>query len=472
MVIRKLSPFKQGSVYIESGWRCRFVPQLSDVFKQTIELADSKRPLAAIEKLEWLSAKLSEPAALTLVRYNCGCLLRSAVGNGVRARACLIQATEQAAKVTNLHDSTKTLWANACENLMLLSLSYEDYEHWADELKRLHPAADILRGQVPKILDRRDRGIPWSQAMAGMAEGYYSRSDPQHDAGMYGDAASTYQLLLAHRKELRLGREDWKRAINEYGRLCLRLSGDTAVAAEKQNPMTDPSESVPIVTDALPLVDEYLKANPNDDLIKEMRRSMEAGARALTELREPPPILEPEEVFGMSHESEFVSGRVGCPKCGYKLRVPAIKCPKCGHQFVSMGVNFLKGVVAGLVVLTVLRYGFSSAPRWLAPLAAVVSGFLVYMFTTIKAVTQVQLEEAVAPKSAARQRQDRIDDIMGWQRSTQVLCRNGHQMKSFEDEGVLLAACPTCGIVKPYPGTMALMTDINRVAGKYDNFDL
>jgi len=45
-------------------------------------------------------------------------------------------------------------------------------------------------------------------------------------------------------------------------------------------------------------------------------------------------------------------------------------------------------------------------------------------------------------------------------------------MKSFEDEGVLLAACPTCGIVKPYPGTMALMTDINRVAAKYDNFDL
>ena len=448
------------------------MPKLFDILEEVEQLVDAKRPLAAIQMLEPIPAKVSDPATRGMVLYNLGCLYRSSVGNGVRGRSCFIEVCEQAARAPVLHDTIRTLWSNACENLMLLSLSYDEYVRWAAELRRLHPSADILRGQVPQIIALRDRGLPWSHAMATMAEGYYSRSDPQHDVGMYGDAASLFHLLLTHRKELRLGWEDWKRAVNEYGRLCLRLGADTALAAEKKNPMIVPREFVPIVADALPTVEEYLNANPKDAAIGEMRDSMQQWVRGLSEAEVPQPIFEQDDVFGASGESEFVSTRMGCAKCGQKIEMPVFKCPKCGHQLVRMPVVVMKAVLVGIAAFFAVRYAFASAPVWVPPLAGLVLGNFALMWATAKDIARQQLAGATTrTKSPTVQRQEKINEMLGIRRTSEVRCRNGHKMRSFEDEGVLLAVCPECGIVKPYPGTMARMADINRVAAKYDNFD-
>lgn len=446
--------------------------KLFDILEKAEQLADAKRPLAAIQMLEPIPAKVSDPATRGMVLYNLGCLYRSSVGNGVRGKSYFIEVCEQAAKAPVLHDTIRTLWSNACENLMLLSLSYDEYVRWADKLRRLRPSADILRGQVPQIISLRDRGLPWSHAISTMTESYYSRSDPQHDVGMYGDAASLFHLLLTHRKELRLGREDWMRAVNEYGRLCLRLGDDMVVSAKKKNPMIVPREFVPIVEDALPLVEEYLNANPKDVAIREMRDDMRQWVRGLSEVEVPPPVFGRDEVYRAITEREFVSTDMRCSNCGHKIEMPVFKCPKCGYQLIRMQIVVMKALLVGIAVFFAVRYAFPSAPIWVPLLAALVLGNFAFMRATAKEIAgQRQGAATTQTKSAAVQRQEKIDEMLGVRRTSEVLCRNGHQMRSFEDEGVLLASCPECGIVKPYPGTMARMTDISRVAAKYDNFE-
>lgn len=422
--------------------------------------------------LEPIPERVSDPANRGVVLYNLGCLYRSSVGNGVRGRKYFIAACEQFAKAPVIHEAIKSLWPNAYENLMLLSLSYEEYSRWAGELRRLHPSADILRGQVPEIVGLRDRGMPWRQAMETIACGYYSRSQPQHDVGMYADAASLFHLLLTHRKELRVGREDWKRAVTEYGTLCLRLGADTALDTEKKNPMIDAREFVPIVKDALPLVEEYLTANPKDAAIAGLRDSMRQWVRGLTEAKLPPPVFDQDDVSKASGESEFVSARIRCSKCGQKVDMPVFKCPKCGHQVVRMPDVLLKALLVGIAVFLGIQYAFPSAPGWVSPLAALVLGNFAFMWAAAKEIVRSQAATATPrTKSAAVQRQEHIDEMLGIQRISKVRCRNGHEMRSFEDEGVLLAACPECRIVKPYPGTMARMSDLTRVAAKFDNFE-
>jgi hypothetical protein len=414
------------------------VPKLSAILEEIHQLIDAKRPLKAVEALELLLPNVSRPGAKGLILYNLGCLYRSSLGDGVRGRSCFMKVCEQAAMVSPPDEMSNTLWSNSCENLMILSLSYDEYSRWAGELRRLRPAADILRGQVPEVTVFRDRGFPWSHAMETMAQGYYSRQDPRRDMGMYGDAASIFHLLLTYRKELRLSQIDWMSAVNEYGRLCLRLGSDTALSAEKKNPMILPAESAPIVAAALPVVDQYLSANPKDSSIKLMRDNMQEWVRRISEAAVP--------------QSDY--GREG-----------SLENEGC-NQFLSINLVLLKSLLKGAVVYFTIRLVFPSAPGWLPAVAA----FLVGNFAFISKV------RAIAPRtkptrSAAVQRQERIDAIMGMQRRTEVLCRNGHKMRAFEDEGVLLVACPDCGIVKPYPGTMARTTDLYRIAAKYDNFD-
>jgi hypothetical protein len=255
---------------------------------------------------------------------------------------------------------------------------------------------------------------------------------------MYGDAASIFHLLLTYRKELRLNQVDWMSAVNEYGRLCLRLGSDTALSAKKKNPMTVPAESAPIVTAALPVVDQYLSANPKDSSIKRMRDNMQEWVRRISEA------AVPQSNYGQEGSLE----NEGC------------------NQVLSINLVLLKSLFKGAVVYFAIRLAFPSAPGWLPAVAAFLAGNFAFIFAV-----RAMAPQAKPSRSATVQRQERIDAIMGMRSRTEILCRNGHKMRSFEDEGVLLAACPECGIVRPYPGTMARTTDLYRIAAKYDNFD-
>lgn len=440
------------------------MPTPSEVLAEAKRLSDAKRPLAAISKLEPLLPKISDAATRAMICFNLGVQHWSQVGDGVRAKFHFLASYEESTKTDPNSQVAQVLQPNACENLMVLSTSYEEYDRWAEILRKLRPNAPILSGQRPRIIESRDKGIPWSKAMSGIAHGYYNRADPQHDAGQYGQAASIYHLLLMHRRELRVTREEWARAAYEYGVLRFRLGPDTLKAAKQSNPTVDPREFSPIVKDALPLVQECFSANPNDPNIKSLIGHMEDWVLKL-EHAEPPPEF---ELKGAQASSGGDSRVMRCPGCHKQVTMSAFECPSCGLRLKQLPLAFLKTLAFSAVAFFGIRYAFADVPVWVAPLVALVAFF----GFTGRAISRLQTAPSPPPsRSAAVHRQEKIDELLGTQRRAEVFCRRGHKMRSLEDEGVLLATCPDCGIVKPYPGCPALLEDIMRVAVKYDNFE-
>jgi len=400
----------------------------------------ASRPLAAITLLESVCEKIREHDAKGLVLYNIGCLYRSTMGDGVNARKYLLGACEELALIAD-SNAARNIRPNALENLMILSLSYDEYAAHANELRRLKPAADILRGQLPLIEKSREEGHAWFEVMDDIAHTYYDRGNAQRDAGLYGEGAAVFQLLLVNRKALRVNREGWRRALLEYGNLCLRLGADTSLRAEKQNPAANPQESVPIVGAALLFVDEYVAANQNDKDAVFLRDSMRKWVKGLSEAEPPPP-------FALN-----AGGDAG--------EAPPMR----------MHVVLFKSIVAAVAAYYATGWIFASAPVWVAVVDALVASTVVFWLAAFAETIRSMSGAPAVHKSAALRRQEKIDRMIGLRRPSVVFCSNGHRMEPFESEGVLLAMCPACGIVKPYPGTMALMSDIERVAGKFDHFE-
>lgn len=448
------------------------MPPFLDVLKKFEEYADSKRPFAATSLLNGVLGGITDPAALGFARYNLGCLYRGAIGDGVTARSSFIAVNEIFAGLGTLPDHIKQFWPNACENLMLLSLSYDEYDKWAGEVRRLAPSADILRGQVPQIVAMRERGLPWHEAMEEIARGYYSLSNPQRDHQMYGDAASLYHLILTHRKELRVDRQGWTRAIDEYVNLTQRLGADTAAQARRLNPLLDLREFVPMCVAPFSLMDEYLSANVGHAGVMKLRDNMRTWAKALTEGPPRELVFEKRGAPDAGRAPVDVSLRMRCSECGHQLEGPAASCPKCGHKLIRVWFVLLKFAGVGVAAGAGIRFFFSSAPVWVAPVVALALATIELMAGFAHEITRQQaLGGTPSTKSVAVERQERIDEMLGTRRTREILCRNGHKMRTFEDEGVLLTACPECGIVKSLPGTMARMTDINRVAWHYEKFE-
>ena len=188
------------------------------------------------------------------------------IGNGARAWEFHLLTVAEAEKhgVSKVEQVLPRMVANACENLMFLSLAYEEYFAWADRLRKLQPAAAVLGGMVPHIKEAQERGLPWSLTFEGFAQQCYDRNDPGKDRGEYARAVSTYHLLLINRKAMRLPREAWTRITYEYGALALRVSDDAAKAMEHAREPMDPREFIFVVADAKPPVDECMAANPSD----------------------------------------------------------------------------------------------------------------------------------------------------------------------------------------------------------------
>lgn len=165
--------------------------------------------------------------------------------------------------------------ANALENAMLCALSFDEFENLAARLHALTPGVPILTGLVPEVRESRERGDSWSDRLFSLAGSYYNRNDPRQDAGRYGEAKSTYHLILAHRRELRVSREDWRMALFEYCALSMRMASDCMKARGGDSDSHSTEEFLPILTEAIPLADEYLTLNSGDDDLKKVSRDME-----------------------------------------------------------------------------------------------------------------------------------------------------------------------------------------------------
>ncbi|MDD2737078.1 MAG: hypothetical protein PHF56_24350 [Desulfuromonadaceae bacterium] len=247
-----------------------------------VDLSDKNRFRSALAVLQEANDASTHPIQSLICTYNLGAIQWSQVGNGQAARELFLEAIRiaKSGQVPVNNDVVSTILGNSCENLMLLSLSYEEYEDWSRQLRELQPTNDILRGQVPKFLNARDEGLPWSDMLQHVAMSYYNRNDPKTDIGRYGCGAATWHLLLANRNEQnklrnwRILREDWQIAVYEFGALTMRIASDAMLVMEKSSQGGDLTECMFIVEPAVTFVDEYLAVDPNDELIGKLKSNL------------------------------------------------------------------------------------------------------------------------------------------------------------------------------------------------------
>ena len=247
------------------------------IMDHAINKLDSGRFRSGIAEMQEAFLAGQNPESRILGAYNVATAYWATLGNGENAVNYYRKLVEEAEKtgVSNLTGDSIAMLGNSYENLMHLSLSYQEYFEWAEKLRAVQPQDDILRGMVPNIKKEQEGGFPWSQILEGLAHLCYNRSDPSKDRGEYARAVSTYMIILRNRKALRLDREAWGRITYEFGTLSLRMASDAMVKMDRAKIPPDPEEYIFLVQDAKVFVDDSHSANPAEPIVKTLVENME-----------------------------------------------------------------------------------------------------------------------------------------------------------------------------------------------------
>lgn len=249
-------------------------PTYEQLWQAGEKLADAKRMQSAKVKFDAILSLDMAPDDRALALYNTGAFYLEHLGDGIQARhfyEATVNHYEENPQLKSDFGVRKFLgWAY--ENLMILSLSYQEYDDWAEKLRAVSPEEGILQGQVPVIHEKQEAGMPWSDMMRMISGSCYNRNDPANDPGKYGFGAGVLQLLLENRKRLRLSREDWSTALYEYGALMQKMSMVSLRAMEVQENI-DAHECKFYIDNARSRVDEYLATNQPNEVIQKLSTS-------------------------------------------------------------------------------------------------------------------------------------------------------------------------------------------------------
>ncbi len=351
-------------------------------------LIDATRPTPAVAAFEQARAQATTPWVRVLASYNAGAVNWDRLGNGLAARKAFLEAASLEGPD---YDEPRLLMmrSNALENLMLSALSFEEFYAFADRLRALTPAAPVLGGLSPVAEELRDSGAPWSHMMVHLATMNYFRGDPTRDRGRYGVARATYHLVLAHRKALRLSREDWRMVVYEFCALSMRMTADYTKARgdDDEHP---PDEYLPVLVDALPYVDEYLAALSGDQAIREIRGNMAKMIEHAQEgwlARQHTAGATSDVPFGRASSPRLVAR---CRQCHQDLDNPLVPCPSCGTPspvpMTTAGITLAVAVTGGLAAWQLLAsYGL------VIRLAAGIAAALFLLFLVGPVVFQASL---------------------------------------------------------------------------------
>jgi len=227
-------------------------------------MLEHRRPIAA--RNTYLKCLESWPEHASLLRYNLGALERSETGNGLKAREYFTTVAagprdDDAARSNP--ETMRQLLANSYENLMVLSLSYEEYYSWADKLESLQPDNPILTVNRPDTKQAEDRGHPWRACLETLTAGYWNQ-DHSADPGQYGNAASTFHLLLHHRSKLRLSRDQQTGAAFMYSASIARVHSACGMAMQSRYGFVNRADFDDIAAEAIPFVKDYCDHDPSD----------------------------------------------------------------------------------------------------------------------------------------------------------------------------------------------------------------
>jgi tetratricopeptide (TPR) repeat protein len=342
------------------------MPLRTDEFMKTAEnYSDLKLTGTVIRMYEAALKGTHDPALILYCTYNLGVVHLSLAGNGeeaIRYFKDTLFICEYDARVMYMPYS-RPFKENACENLMILSLSYEEYIENAEKLRGIKPDADILKGQYPAVMKMRDSGHPWSYAMMVFAQTYYNRNDPRLDSGMYGNALSLYQLILANRRVLRVSKDDMATVMFEYCALMLRHVSDSIKIVEKSRMRIEPNDYLFMMEKACGYYDEYITANqPNEDL-KNAFNGLRKFTDDLRAMKEEGPGSRNGSPQRTAREDPIAAkltklSNIKCPHCGYQPVDLTKPCPHCGKPIglkKRAGISCLLTLIifAGIIFLIV-----------------------------------------------------------------------------------------------------------------------
>lgn len=349
---------------------------LTKMAEDAEKLLDQGRILPALELLKQARSMTGIASRKLLFTYNIGAIYWDKLGDGMSARieytaAAGIEAEPAAASISRI------LRANALENLMLSAVSYEEFDNFTARLRALAPEMPVVSGLPPDLHKMRDEGRPWSDAMYHLAISNYDRNNPATDRGRYGVGKSTFHIMLATRKQQRLSREDWRTTVNEYTILAIRMASDCLHLRGGDNDRNPPEEYLPILTDALPFIDEYLEASPGDDDMHKRRSDMQT---MISNMRGRWAAISRGASTGSGNAESGSTSGYRCRRCHKPLPDPTESCPACGTAapIMMLGPMIFLGS-AGAAALTWKLLG--ARAMWERGLIA--AGAAIFVFVVI-----------------------------------------------------------------------------------------
>ncbi len=349
---------------------------LTKMTEDAEKLLDQGRILPALELLKQARSMTSIPSRRLLFTYNIGAIYWDKLGDGMSARS---EYTAAAGIETEpgSESMSRMLRANALENLMLSAVSYTEFDDFTARLRALAPEMTVVSGLPPDLHRMRDEGRPWSDALYQLATTNYDRNNPTMDRGRYGVGKATFHIMLVTRKQQRLSREDWRSAIHEYTVLAIRMASDCIFLRGGDDDPNSPEEFLPILTDALPLVEEYLEASPGDEAMHELRDDMQT---MITNIRRRwAAISRVASTRTVKGEAGAAAGYL-CRKCHKPLPDPTEACPACGNAAPTMMLGPL--IFIGSAVAAALAWKlFDARATWERGLIA--AGAAVFVFLII-----------------------------------------------------------------------------------------
>jgi len=229
-----------------------------DELSKVEELADHCAYQSALKNYNHLLERF--PQFATFICYNQGELYHHFIGDAVKARELYQQAANYAEDDHNgvlfsgFHQHIRTF---IYENMMLLSLGFDEYFRWAEKLARLAPASDILINQLPSVQEMDRNGIYWLDVLFWMTRNY-------QDAGRHGDAATMFHLIIMNRVALRTNDQKYRDAMKGFGTARLWVYTKCGLEMEEAKREVKVEEFEFIAIETMEILNSYLHDNPND----------------------------------------------------------------------------------------------------------------------------------------------------------------------------------------------------------------
>ncbi len=177
--------------------------------------------------------------------------------------------------------------------------------------------------------------------------GVYFNADPQKDAGLYAEAASTFELILSNRQSLRVPRTMCRIAVITYSALIMKVGARHGAAMERAHGgKHDPRELIFILEDALPFIQAYVNEYPDDSKAAEC---LEVTAQCIRSMR----------AAGAQASGFTVEGPVGAARSGPQA-AEAPSGPSGPRPRLKAAVQWL---LLAIIFLVILVFGLARSCR-------------------------------------------------------------------------------------------------------------